>query len=192
MPYWWDEGQPNRPKGLAVGLVGGIAGMAAMLLYWRHVAPHLFPADTLTQPPDLPDALNNIAIAGKQYRAGESAPDVFARVILRGVTGIEPSRQQKVLLSDIGVWLFGMMLGGIYGGTRTTTAPLDPPGGLFYGMRIWFGDTIGTALLGMRPGPGAIPLREHAMRLTAYIVYSAVTANVTRLLYKFVESDEQR
>ena len=190
MPYWWDQGKPNRPLGLAVGLVGGIVGMGAMLLYRRYAAPRLFPADTLTQPPDLPDALDHMAIAGKHYREGESAREALSRLILRGVTGIEPSGEKKALVSAVGIWLYGMMLGGLYGGTRTTTAPLDPPGGLFYGMRIWFGDTIGTALLGTRPAPGAIPLREHAIRLTGYIVYSAVTANMTRLLYKLVESDE--
>ncbi|MBC7810360.1 MAG: hypothetical protein H7175_04400, partial [Burkholderiales bacterium] len=118
MPYWWDEGKPNRPKGFVVGLIGGIAGMAAMQLYWRYAAPRLFPEDTLMQPPDLPAALDEFAITGKQYRTGESAREAISRIVFNGITGVEPSYEKKAMLSAIGIWLYGMFLGGLYGGTR--------------------------------------------------------------------------
>lgn len=77
-------------------------------------------------------------------------------------------------------------MGAIYGATRTTTRTTDIAGGFFYGIRLWLGDTLMSALLGFRPPPAAFTREQHLWRLSAIWVYSFTTTAVTRIVYRIL------
>lgn len=186
--YWMNEDTPERGRALVLGIFGGIAGALAMRWYWANAAEKVIPSDlpATTDLPLVPD-IDNISIAGKNYHAGESVPEALARISYKQLLGSEPSSTEKSALSELIFLAHGIAAGAAYGGTRTTTGALDPLATIFYGMRLWAGSTFLPAVLGLRPVPTSIPLKEHLMRLTAYWVYTAVTTTITRLLYKATE-----
>jgi hypothetical protein len=75
-------------------------------------------------------------------------------------------------------------MGAAYGSTRTTTRNRDIAGGFFYGIRLWLGDEVMSRLLGLERDPREWPLKRHLVWLTGHWVYSFVTAQVTRVLYR--------
>ena len=176
-----DEGVPDRRKALLCGIVGGVVGAYAMRRYIHDVLPKLFPdADDPPQPAAQPDALEKRAPFGQLYQPGESAYDTGARLAYTYVIGREPERR----LGDSARWLSGLFLGIAYGATRTSTLPRDIAGGFFYGIRIWLSDELLSPLLGLRAGPTRFAPRQHFALLTSYWVYSFVTANMTRIIYR--------
>jgi hypothetical protein len=181
-----DEGRPVRWKGALVGAVGGLVGVYALRLYWRHIAPAVFPPEANPAHPDINPA-HSIALAGRAYRMGESAPAAVARIGYERLTGETPDADTRRQLDETTPALLGVMMGLTYGGTRTTTRARDLAGGFFYGLRLWLGDTIGVALLGLRPGPAAYSRAQHLWRLVGFWVYSFTTTAVTRLLYRLIE-----
>ena len=175
----------NRWKGLTVGLVGGLAGVYTMRYYWKYIAPELFPEQADWKANPASESSNAISLVGQHYEAGEPATAALGRRVYEVITGQEPqSAEMKRLLADLTHWGWGVVAGGLYGGTRTRTYPRDIAGGFFYGIRLWLGDELLAALMGMRAEPTAFPFRQHLWRLSGHWVYSFVTANVTRILYR--------
>ncbi|NWG17231.1 MAG: hypothetical protein HXY41_11400 [Chloroflexi bacterium] len=182
-----DEGRPVRWKGALAGVIGGLAGAYALRLYWRQIAPAVFPPEANPAHPDINPA-RSIALAGRVYQMGESAPAALGRVGYERLAGETPDADMRRRLDDAVPVLLGVVMGITYGGTRTTTRARDLAGGFFYGLRLWLGDTIGVALAGLRPGPAAYSRPQHLWRLIGFWVYSFTTTAVTRLLYRLIEN----
>ncbi len=181
------EGVPDRRKALLCGIVGGMIGAYVMRRYIHDVLPKLFPdADDPPKAARQPDPLEARSPFGQKYQGDESAYDAGARVAYTLVTGHAPEKR----LGDVARWLSGLGLGITYGATRTSTLPRDIAGGFFYGIRIWLGDEIFFPLLGLRAGPTRFSLRQHFALLTSYWVYSFVTANLTRLIYRLFSPED--
>ncbi|MBI5668339.1 MAG: hypothetical protein HZC41_10055 [Chloroflexi bacterium] len=180
-----DEGQPNRAKAALVGIFGGLAGAYALRLYARHIAPALFPYQADPAYHDINPA-HSIALNGRHYQTGESAPAALGRLGYNQIVGEAPDVTTREKLEDWMPVILGIGAGVMYGGTRTTTHARDIAGGFFYGIRLWLMDTIGAALLGLRPGPGAYSRPQHLWRLVGFWVYSLTTTAVTRILYRMV------
>jgi hypothetical protein len=179
-----DEGTPDRRKGFIVGIAGGLIGAYVMRRYVSDVIPRLFP-DVDDPARSRTDALERRAPFGPLYEPHESAYDAGGRIAYTLVTGTPPQTPEtRRLLGDLARWGAGLFLGVMYGATRTSTLPRDIAGGFFYGIRIWLGDEILLPLLGLRAGPSRFTRRQHFALLTAYWVYSFVTTNTTRLLYR--------
>jgi hypothetical protein len=174
----------NRWKGLTVGLVGGLAGVYAMRYYWQYIAPELFPdrADWAVNPPL--DAEAAITLVGQQYEEGETSAEALGRRTYEILVGKAPkTKEVRGVLGDLTHLGVGLLAGGLYGGTRTRTYPRDVAGGFFYGIRLWLGDMVLPALMGLRAEPTAFSFRQHLWRLSGIWVYSFVTTAVTRILY---------
>jgi len=187
-----NEGTPNRWKGLVLGVVGGLIGAYAMQRYKNDLLPKLFPdvADPAKASPSS-DPLEQRSPLGSLYQPGETAYQAAGRVayqLLRGNAPREPRERQR--LGDLAHWAVGLLLGVSYGATRTSTLPRDIAGGFFYGIRIWLGDEIVLPLVGLRAGPTRFSLRQHFALLTSYWVYSFITANATRLLYRLFSPED--
>ena len=147
-----DEGTPDRRKGLVMGLFGGLLGTSALLYYKRVWLPKLFPDAPYPASSDVP-ALER-APFGRLYQAGETAYEASGRIaqtLLHGDTLPQlPTHQQ---FGDQTHWAVGLLLGVLYGATRTSTLPRDFAGGFFYGLRVWLGDELFLPLLGLRAAP---------------------------------------
>ncbi len=180
-----DEGQPHRAKAALVGIIGGLAGAYALRLYWRVIAPAVFPPQADPDNHDVNPA-HSISLTGKHYLTGESAPAAVGRLVYDQVVGEAPDMAAREQLENTMPLVLGVIAGVLYGGTRTTTRSYDIAGGLFYGLRLWQMDTIGAALLGLRPGPKAYSRWQHLWRLVGMWVYSFTTTAVTRVLYRLI------
>lgn len=183
------SGVPNRWKGLAVGIVGGIVGTVAQRYYEQNVAPRYFPA---VRPParenrTTPDPVEQRAYFAPQYEPDETLTQTVTRAAYtlfhRRVPRYAETRQ---LGEDVAEFAIGMFIGAMYGGTRTTTRARDIAGGFFFGIRLWLGEVVGAPLLGFTPGPTRFSPEQHAHLLTRWWVYSFVTTNVTRVLYRLI------
>ncbi len=159
------EGIPNRRKGLVIGIVGGLIGSYVMLRYQREVLPKLFP-DT-------------------QLEA--TASEVSVPMAYTMLTEHIPSAEEQHRLEAWARWGAGVLMGLAYGATRTSTLPRDFAGGFFYGIRLWIGDEI---VYRLTRGAEASAQRPHFALLTVYWVYSFVTANTTRLLYRLFSPED--
>lgn len=180
-----DEGQPNRVKAALAGVLGGLAGALALRLYSRHIAPAVFPYQADPAYHDINPA-HSIALAGRHYQTGESAPAALGRLGYDQIVGEAPDATAREQLEAWMPVVLGVVAGVMYGGTRTTTRARDLAGGFFFGIRLWLMDSIGAALLGLRPGPRAYSRQQHGWRLVGFWVYSFTTTAVTRILYRMV------
>ncbi len=153
------EGIPDRRKGLVIGIVGGLIGAYAMRRYQRDVLPKLFPDVDLKA----------------------TASEVSVPMAYTLLTETIPSAEEQHRLEAGARWGTGVLMGLVYGATRTSTLPRDFAGGFFYGIRLWIGDEI---IYRLTEGAEASDRRPHVALLTGYWVYSFVTANSTRLLYR--------
>ena len=177
----------NRWKGLVVGVVGGVAGVLALKFYWRRIEPELLPPDFN---PPLPDEVKNLPdiepAFGRLYRDGESPTAAAGRALYTQLVGAEPDERTSRWLDDAALLAWGIAAGATYGATRNTTRWRDVAGGVFYGLRLWAGDTVSTALLGLRADPKAVSAREHLSWLIGHWVYSFVMTNLARVLYRLL------
>jgi len=185
-----DEGTPDRRKGLVMGIFGGMIGASAMLYYKHALLPKLFPDAPYPASDDDPPV--NRALLGRLYQPGETAYEASGRVAASLLQADSPhSIAERQQLGDLTHWAIGLLLGITYGATRTSTLPRDFAGGFFYGIRIWLGDEIVLPLLGLRTSPTRFTRKQHFALLTTYWVYSFVTANATRLLYRLFSPEDR-
>ena len=181
------EGIPDRRKGFVMGMFGGLIGAAAMLTYKRALLPILFP--DAPYPISADDPPLDRALFGRLYQPGETAYEATGRVAAQ-LLGSNPQPEQRQRLGDQANWAIGLLLGITYGATRTSTLPRDFAGGFFYGIRLWLGDEILLPLIGLRTAPSRFTKKQHFALLTTYWVYSFVTANTTRLLYRLFSPED--
>lgn len=179
----------DRRKGFVAGVAGGIVGVIALQLYWRYLPKGAFEqVPHADEPVAFADKLPEIEpLFGQRHMPGEAATATAGRILYRAVTGHAPrSAAERRQLRALVLWGWGMVMGAAYGSTRTTTRGRDIAGGFFYGLRLWIGDAVLARLLGLERDPREWPLRRHLVWLTGHWVYSFVTANVTRVLYRLL------
>ncbi len=128
---------------------------------------------------------DSISLVGKHYKEGESSTAALGREIDRQLTGKEPSaRETQELLSYLVHWVYGPLMGGVYGALRGGVRFLDMVGGLTYATGLWlFGDELAVPILGLQAGPTASSLVQHFNRLAAHLLYGAVVSVTTQGLF---------
>ena len=184
--------EPNPWKGFVCGMLGSVAGLVAMGLYWQYAAPAVSQAASNGQEnknesnEDQP--LDDISLVGKQHREKESSTDALGRLAYQQMTGGEPRTSEgETILSNLVHWGYGMLQGGLYGAARSSAGGLDLPGGAIYAGSLWlFGDELAVPILGLQGGPTAASPIQHANRLGAHLAYGLTTAAVTQLLRRIL------
>ena len=178
----------NRWKGLVCGCLGAVGGLMAMRTYWQRAAPKV---DQWVDPGGQKsesgaDPLDDISLFGPQYEQDESSTAALGRISFRWLTGQAPrSKEGRTILSYLIHWLYGILVGGLYGMWRSNAEPPDMAGGLVYATGLWFvGDEIVVPLLGLQKGPTAATPVQHFNRLGAHWSYGLVTAALTQILRK--------
>lgn len=176
-------GEPNRSRGLVIGIVGGLIGEAVALVYRREVL-HSFLPETNSLPSGEPeqDFIEKRALM-PIYQPGETLNETLGRIGYEIQNEHPPVGAEKTHAANVAALVQGALFGAMYGATRTTTRPRDFAAGFFYGVRLWAGETFFAPLLGLRPGPSRLRVETLIGTLTIWIVYSFVTTNVTRLIY---------
>jgi hypothetical protein len=181
----WNNNEISHKKSMIIGLVGSVAGLVAMRLYWQKIAPLV--KEHFSDEPLASDQLNDISLVGKQYEQGESSTEALGRLAYTKVVGEEPDDKTKEVLSYVTHWLYGLVQGGVYGGLRPKAAGVDVLGGLLFGTALWlFGDETAVPALGLQKGPTAVSPAQHVNRLGAHLAYGLGTAASTQLLRRLI------
>lgn len=186
----------NRWKGFVAGMIGSVAGLIAMQIYWQRIAPivneqlgsNSNERDQNEEPAGGNGSLDDISLIGQQYRDDESATAALGRIFYRQLTGRAPETEEaKTMLSYLVHWAYGMFQGGLYTALRSDAQGLDLGGGLVYASGLWlFGDEMAVPLLGLQAGPTAVPLAQHANRWGAHLAYGLGTAVASHTLRRLV------
>jgi hypothetical protein len=169
---------------IGIGVVGGLAGLAAMSAAERLVQP--FVKKRAPAPTDVFATERNISPLGSHHREDESATDAAGRIAYQRVVGHEPSERQERALSW-GVHIgYGLFVAGVYGAIeareRRSLMRAIRTGALF-GLGLWlFGDELAVPLLGLADKPTEYHVTKHAQSLVAHLGFGIATAATTNAI----------
>ncbi len=182
------NGEANHWKGLALGVAGGVAGLTAMRYYWQAATAVRGGKDPRGETSDTgPHKLDDISLVGEHHKEGESSTASIGRILDKAVTGEDPGKEAKTVLSYGVHWGYGLTMAGLYGTLRGGAGIPDPLGGLAFGTALWLlGSEIALPLLGLSAGPTTIPKSGHMWALGAHFAYGLTTAATTQILYKLL------
>jgi hypothetical protein len=179
--------EPNRWKGFVLGAAGSVLGFTAMRFY-RQAVTALTGKDPLIETTHSKSgALDSISLVGQHHKEGEPSTAAAGRILYRLTTGYTPqSPETRALLSHLAHWSYGMLISGVYGAMRGTTAIPDLRGGFAFGTALWIIDELGTPLLGLAKGPTAYSLRRHVHGWGIHLVYGMANSTTTQVLHRLV------
>lgn len=141
----------NIRRNLAIGLLGGLAGTAAMNAYWKGLAK----------------AKPELAASDEEPSTQKAARKVLKRAGVRS-----PSREVRKYGGEAVHWGTGMTWGLIAGAGRAAGIPATWGLGLPYGVVAWIGtDEWGRYKAGLGKHPKDRPTQEHATSLGAHLAY---------------------
>jgi hypothetical protein len=169
---------------VGIGLVGGVAGLAAMSGAKRLVQPLV--KKRAPKPTDVFASERTMSPLGSHHRKDESATDALGRMAFERIVGHEPSDRQERALSWAVHIAYGLLVAGIYGGVgareRRTLARAIRTGALF-GLGLWlFGDELAVPLLGLSDKPTQYDVTAHAQSLVAHLGFGIATATTTNAI----------
>jgi uncharacterized membrane protein YagU involved in acid resistance len=160
-------------KGLLAGAIGGLVaswtmnqfqfGLQKLEQSWKKSAH---------QPPQ-PEQ--------KQSDADEDATMKTADRLFLLVNNRHLSKEEKRTAGPVVHYMYGTVLGGIYG-LLAEFVPVSKVGfGTGYASAAWFfGDEIAVPVMGLAGSPWDYPLSSHAKALASHVVYGATTEAVRK------------
>ncbi len=176
----------DHMNGMLRGALGSLAGLAVMGLFFRASQALSNGEGQGSDEEDIverQDALDDIAVSGRQAREDEAATAALGRIAYHTATGDEPDEKAKEKLGQAVHWGYGVLVGGLYGALRPAADVPDLVAGLGYGTALWvLGDEIMVPLLGLSAGPTAHSIPDHAKALGAHLAFGAATATATQAL----------
>jgi putative membrane protein len=162
----------NVWKGLAAGLVGGLAASYAMNQF-QAVAGKIAQAGR----------------NGKRRQSGEDedATQMLAERIAKGVLHRPLNSRQKRWAGPLVHYTYGALVGSLYGAMAERRIPVRALAGVPYGTALWLlGDEVGVPALHLSKGPAQHPVSTHAMALASHVVYGTTTDLVRRLVRRAI------
>lgn len=172
--------RPNPLAGAAAGAVGGLLGSWLMVRFNRVIAspggtdadrrrPHLQHRDD-AQPNEWDGTI-----------ADEPASRRMASAVAEAVTGRALTEQQKDVGGPIAHYLFGAVVGALYGAVSEVKPETAAGLGLPFGATVWMAaDEIGMPLAGVSEPPAELPLSRHASALATHLVFGLTVEAVRR------------
>jgi hypothetical protein len=182
----------NPWKGFVLGMVGSLAGLAAMNLYKQRVAPRVneITGERLDRwgEGEMVQRYQDISIYGQQYEENQSPGEVLGRRIYQRLTGSEPRSKEGVqMAANLTHYGTRMLMGGLYGAMQGKNHVLDLRTGLLFGAILWlYGEEIVVPLLGLKAGPTQAPPQHHLDRLGTNIAFGLGTAIASQTLKRMI------
>lgn len=141
---------------LAMGMVAGAAGTAAMNAYWMGVGA-------------LKGEKNAASSSGEEPTTVKVARTALAKVGVR-----HPSRPVREMGGQAVHWGYGTLWGGLAGLSGELGIPLQWGGGQLLGAGLWaFGDLWMLYQMGYAKHPREYPSQVHLEALGAHLAYGA-------------------
>jgi len=154
----WKRRKPSVWKGLAAGMVAGLAAAWTM---------NQFQALTSRK--------------RKAQRDDQNPTVKAAERISKGVLHRRLPRDRKKQAGAAVHYAYGALAGGLYGALAERSKPVRKLAGILYGAVLWLlGDEVAVPLLRLSKAPTEYPVSNHAMALASHVVYGATTDLVRR------------
>lgn len=170
----------SRSEGFVAGVLGGVAGLVAMSLVRRAVAPLVRQREP--KPTDIFVGDKSMSLIGPQHEPGERATEALARIAFTRVMGRQPSAEVKQRLGQAVHYGYGLTMAGLFGAIVGRRAEIDPVrAGALFGAALWaVGDELAVPLLGLADRPTEFPVSTHLQALVAHLGYGAAVAGTLR------------
>lgn len=174
--------RPDLAKGIAVGLVSGLVASWVMNQFqsaWSKRAkgyekPH---GAQSMQPSKGEQAAESSSRSEEQQ---DDATTRTAKLISQEVFGHELPEHQKKAAGALVHYVFGIAMGGFYGGMAELAPQVTKGAGVPFGAVFWvLADETVVPLLGLSKGPSGYRLPTHLYALSSHVIYG-VTAETTR------------
>jgi hypothetical protein len=201
----------DRIEGLKRGLLGGIAGLAAMQLAHWVTGPLTRPRTP--RPMDVFATERSISPLGPQHFPDEGATSAIVRIAYERLAHRPPSPRVKTALSWALHLGYGLLVASVYGAVRAPARRRRHglrglmrgrmrdglrgavrgrthggmrgavQGGALLGLGLWLlGDELAMPLLGLSDKPTAYHPTEHVQSLVEHLGYGVATAAAARAL----------
>ncbi len=170
--------EPHLFRGILAGALGGLIASAVMNGFQ---AASSKAQDALKTPEEQEQARQ------EQASAGDDTTQIVANLVTQKATGEELSQEQKKTAGPIVHYLFGTVMGALYGGLAEY-APLSALGvGTVFGSALFLGaDELTLPSLGLSKSPLEESAGPQADHWAAHLVYGATTELVRRGLRRVV------
>lgn len=169
-----------RADGIVAGVVGGIVGSTAMVLFNHLLAATGFGSDDdgrhdrqrrVDAKPN--DTDGTISDEPASIKASAGAVEAMT-----GERLPEPVRRSLGLAAH---HAFGAVVGGLYGAAASATPAVTVGGGAPYGTVVWLtAAEVGLPLAGLARRPPDYPASRHVASLASHIVFGVTTEAVRR------------
>jgi uncharacterized membrane protein YagU involved in acid resistance len=188
----------NAAKGLAAGMIGGLAATWVMTRFGEGVTRLTSRRAARESEPlreqalgggPRPDAPHLPSRDRSSAESQEPATVKAATAVAEQVFHRELTPQQKPAAGAVVHYAFGTLTGGLYGTAAEYWQPLRAGGGTLFGTVFWaLSDELAVPALGLAKGPRAYSLGVHSKALASHIVYGATAELIRRTLRKTVLS----
>ena len=181
---WNKKRESNVWKGLAAGVIGGLAGGFVMNQF-QSLWSSLTGDEKDSEHAHTPRQSGRKSDAHQERQSNDEldppATVKLADAISETVFDHELSEDEKEPAGQAVHYGFSLVTGGIYG----VTAELEPEAtigaGAPFGAAVWLvADEITVPLVGLSKGPTAYPLSKHAYSLASHLVYGVATEAARR------------
>jgi len=166
-------------KNLALGIVGGLAGLATMEAARRLTKPFV----KRWHPGTHAYAMHrSMSLVGIRHSPEESATDALGRIAYEKVLRRQPSpRAQRTMSWAVHIG-YGLACAGAFG--ALVQRPRHPVRtGAMFGTALWLlGDEIAAPLLGLADKPTEYHLTTHVQALLQHLGYGIATVATTNAL----------
>jgi len=163
-------------KGLAAGLIGGLAGTIVMTQFQNIVT-------------EIGKSASDETGKKQKEEEGDDATVKMAKAISENVLDRKLKKSEKESAGNAVHYIFGTTVGAVYG-IAAEAAPITSVGfGLPFGTALFIGaDEIAVPALGLSEPPTDIPISKHAYGFASHLVYGLTADLVRRGVRKLLQS----
>jgi len=123
----------------------------------------------------------------ERNEGGENSNERAAQTIAKHTVNRRLTREELEAAAPLLHYLFGSVLGAVYGGLVERARPAPMLSGAAFGTAVWVGaDEIAMPALGLASSNVDYPLEAHAQSFAAHLVFGLTTEVVRRGLRRAV------
>jgi putative membrane protein len=164
----------NVLKGLAAGLIGGLAATWVMTQFQNGVS-------------QIAEATSDKENKKKKEESGENATVKTAKAISENVFDHKLKKSEKEQAGNAVHYGFGTTVGAVYGMTAEFVPITTIGSGLPFGAVLFLGaDEVAVPAFGLSESPTEIPLSTHAYGFASHLVYGMTAEFVRRTVRKVI------
>jgi putative membrane protein len=124
----------------------------------------------------------------ERHEGGENSNERAAQAIAKRTVNRPLTREELEAAAPLLHYLFGSVLGAVYGGLVERARETPLLSGAAFGTAVWVGaDEIAMPALGLSSSNADYPLEAHAQSFAAHIVYGITTDMIRRGLRAVTE-----